>query len=167
MRKPQYTFEEFKARWPNMFKEVRCGFSLPKGWGPIVWKMCENLEGMSNQKEPWREDHTEPEPQVAQVKEKFGGLRFYTDNYTDSHDELISLVEAMSFYVCETCGTTHDVTTEGGWRLTLCGKCRKSRHRQRRWDDIKWAIRSRTPWYKFKSWRSRRAWKKRRERQAD
>jgi len=107
--------ERFRERWPSMFAQVYCGFSLPEGWETIVWKLCERLEKVA------------PETTVGQVKEKFGGLRFYVDNCTTEGLDTISFFERMSFYVCETCGTTQDVTSEGGWILTLCKECRNVR----------------------------------------
>lgn len=62
-------------------------------------------------------------PAAIQVKEKFGGLRFYVTGGTDKHYEMISMVEAMSYRVCEECGSMMDTTTYTmNWHSTLCPK---------------------------------------------
>lgn len=56
---------------------------------------------------------------AAQVKEKFGGLRFYVDGGDDEIYAMISFAEAMSYRMCEECGSPG--TTGGrGWIRTLC-----------------------------------------------
>lgn len=62
-------------------------------------------------------------PVASQVKEKFGGLRFYIDGGTERHHAYISFAEAMSYKICETCGTTTDVYQTTGWVHTTCVLC--------------------------------------------
>jgi len=71
----------------------------------------------------------------VQVKEKFGGLRFYIGPVIqDKADEVydaISEAESESFKTCEYCGTKENVTTKGpGWIKTLCNDCRKERSKK-------------------------------------
>ena len=57
--------------------------------------------------------------EAMQVKEKFGGLRFYYsggDNYIDG---VTSMAESMSYVTCEECGKP-GTQTSGGWIQTLC-----------------------------------------------
>ena len=56
---------------------------------------------------------------VAQVKEKFGGLRFYVDNADDYVRGAIEMAEMMSLRTCEVCGNRGRKHT-GGWIRTLC-----------------------------------------------
>jgi hypothetical protein len=67
------------------------------------------------------EEARERVPVAVQVKEKFGGLRFYVDRATDKHYGYITFAESMSYRTCEECGA------EGrhygiGWHRTLCDK---------------------------------------------
>ena len=67
------------------------------------------------------------EVEIAQVKEKFGGLRFYvTGDHSCSLAEFIEGAEKSSFSICEFCGQPG--TTKGrlgrGWLKTLCEPCR-------------------------------------------
>ena len=58
-------------------------------------------------------------PVAVQVKEKFGGLRFYVQAATDKHYNYISFAESMSYRTCEDCGAPGKRYT-GGWHRTLC-----------------------------------------------
>lgn len=61
---------------------------------------------------------------IVQIKEKFGGLRIHVINSNKKINQLIVETEELSFTVCEFCGTTENVTVEGGWIKTLCKTCR-------------------------------------------
>ena len=56
---------------------------------------------------------------ASQVKEKFGGLRFYTNGYTDVIGAMISIAESMSYRTCEVCGNPGR-SNNYGWISTLC-----------------------------------------------
>jgi hypothetical protein len=58
-------------------------------------------------------------PVASQVKEKFGGLRFYVQAATDKHYSYISFAESMSYRTCEECGNPGKTYTDG-WHTTLC-----------------------------------------------
>lgn len=58
-------------------------------------------------------------PVASQVKEKFGGLRFYVNAATDKQYAYISFAESMSYKTCEECGAPGKTYTDG-WHMTLC-----------------------------------------------
>lgn len=58
-------------------------------------------------------------PVASQVKEKFGGLRFYVTGATDKHYQYISFAESISYHTCEECGAPGKTYTDG-WYTTLC-----------------------------------------------
>ena len=58
-------------------------------------------------------------PVAVQVKEKFGGLRFYVQAATKEHYNYISFAESMSYCTCEECGAPGKRYTNG-WHVTLC-----------------------------------------------
>ena len=62
-------------------------------------------------------------PNITQVKEKFGGLRFYIDGGDDEIYGMIGLAESLSYRTCEFCGTTKDVGQTQGWIITCCKAC--------------------------------------------
>lgn len=67
---------------------------------------------------------------ASQVKEKFGGLRFYTNGYTDEVSGMIRMAEAMSYRTCEECGSPGR-SNSYGWISTLCDT-----HRLARGEDL-------------------------------
>ena len=71
-------------------------------------------------------------PQVVaeQVKEKFGGLRFYYRGGDDVIDGMLQMAESMSYVTCEECGSPAKSTT-GGWIVTMCQSCTDSREERR------------------------------------
>ena len=74
--------------------------------------------------------YIDPHYKIAQVKEKFGGLRYYVDlsihqgQDTARHiiEVLINHAESQSFSICENCGQLGKLTNSS-WRKTLCDSC--------------------------------------------
>jgi hypothetical protein len=69
--------------------------------------------------------------EATQVKEKFGGLRFYINGADDTVYGMITLAEHMSYGICEMCGTTENVTPTSGWIKYLCQKCKVERENKK------------------------------------
>lgn len=69
-------------------------------------------------------------PKAAQVKEKFGGLRFYMTIESDEITTLIREAEALSFKTCEECGQPGE-SRGASWVHTLCKNCDEN------WDKIR------------------------------
>ena len=65
------------------------------------------------------EEEASKVPVAVQVKEKFGGLRFYVQAATKEHYNYISFAESMSYRTCESCGAEGKTYTDG-WHRTLC-----------------------------------------------
>jgi CDGSH-type Zn-finger protein len=68
-------------------------------------------------------------PVASQVKEKFGGLRFYVQAATDEHYNYITFAESMSYRTCEVCGNPGKPYTDG-WHSTLCETHAKEQNRE-------------------------------------
>ena len=71
----------------------------------------------------------DPEYKIAQIKEKFGGLRYYVSLECDDSSReriynLINVVEHLSLVTCEECGQPGKITG-GVWIKTLCESCKK------------------------------------------
>jgi len=96
-------------------KQYKKFFPVGNGWRPLVEKLVDDIIKI------------DPTIEVTQVKEKFGGLRFYVSGASDEVYDLIEKAEKESYDICEECGTKENVTTKGSWLLTLCDKCRKER----------------------------------------
>ena len=65
------------------------------------------------------------EVEILQVKEKFGGLRFYVGSAPDGLNQLIWAAENYSFRICEECGESGKLRQDLDWALTLCDKHHK------------------------------------------
>jgi hypothetical protein len=75
----------------------------------------------------WRMPKEEiPQVIAAQVKEKFGTLRFYYSGGDDIIDGMVRMAESMSAVTCEECGSPGTRTT-GGWIRTLCETHKKEK----------------------------------------
>jgi hypothetical protein len=56
---------------------------------------------------------------VAQIKEKFGGLRFYYNGGDDEISGMVRMAESWADVACEECGAIGR-RRDGGWIRTLC-----------------------------------------------
>ena len=114
-------YEEFEKRmveaYPKMFAEPYGGFAVGPGWWPILEALCGQIQHHID----WKNKKTMIVPQVtvAQIKEKFGGLRFYYDGGDDAIDGMVRMAEAWAACSCETCGAPGE-RRSGGWIRTLC-----------------------------------------------
>ena len=61
---------------------------------------------------------------ISQLKEKFGGLRFYVDGVPEVVYKIVDDCEARSYTICEVCGATGKLRNTG-WLATLCDGCEK------------------------------------------
>lgn len=74
---------------------------------------------------------------VVQVKEKFGGLRFYYEGGDEHFAGMVEMAERLSFRICEACGAwatetriARDPETgepRGYWVATLCAEHHRMR----------------------------------------
>lgn len=67
---------------------------------------------------------------AAQVKEKFGTLRFYYNGGNEYIRGLTAMAEAISCRTCESCGAPA-TQTHGGWIKTICQSCQDSQEKRR------------------------------------
>ena len=94
------------------FDELFYGIETDDGWIPLLNELCKKLKNLNfNGK-------------VTQVKEKFGGLRFYVSSATNEQDEIINIYEKLSYSVCERCGRNGHLR-KNGWFRTLCNEHEK------------------------------------------
>lgn len=117
--------EDKKLMTPWELFGVECG----SGWNKLIMPLFEYIEQYNKDKD---DDH---KIVVLQCKEKFGGLRFYT-NFTDKTlGEMIDKAEDESYEICEWCGEKGKLRDDG-WMITLCDKCYdKWKHRFDKYKD--------------------------------
>jgi len=113
--------EALCAKYPEIFKDrhgdetntAMCwGFECGDGWYDLIDRTCARLMEISR-------GIIEPPPVASQVKEKFGGLRFYIDQGTDEHFDACFDAETESYSICETCGAPGKVRGKF-WLYTAC-----------------------------------------------
>ena len=109
--------KHMEERFPKMFSGKYGGFACGEGWWPILEKLCSNIQSHID----WKNKQSEIVPQVtvAQIKEKFGGLRFYYDGGDEQIRGMVQMAEAWADASCEECGAPGK-KREGGWIKTLC-----------------------------------------------
>lgn len=71
------------------------------------------------------EKYVSSHPRAAQVKEKYGTLRFYMTSSNEEINNYIQEAEKLSLITCEICGK--EGKSQGGWRDTLCKECNKGK----------------------------------------
>ena len=78
-----------------------------------------------------------PHPRASQVKEKFGGLRFYMTCGTDEIFDLIDEASEASYKTCEECASGDATQNDVGWIRTLCVPCRENydKIRAKKWEE--------------------------------
>lgn len=111
--------DSMEQRFPKMFEGKYGGFAVGAGWWPILQALCENIQHYLN----WKNKTSETVPQVIveQIKEKFGGLRFYYQGGDAEISGMVRMAEAWASHSCETCGVP-GTSRNGGWIRTLCDR---------------------------------------------
>ncbi len=88
------------------------GFECLSGW---TWLLDGTLQLIISQ----AKGH-DPEFEILQVKEKFGGLRIAYRGGNDSISAICDIAEISSVYVCEVCGQPGTNELLQGWQTTRC-----------------------------------------------
>ena len=121
--------QEFPAVFQNM--DSGAISSVPSGWYNILYNLCEELTPILNEeRSKITEDQEQPLFYVHQIKEKFGGLRFYfmmnTEN-TELHEniqKLIDIAEDKSYDTCQITGKVGKLCKKGRYYMTLSEEAR-------------------------------------------
>lgn len=130
-------YTEFKhsmeTKFPKLFPNPYGGFEIGEGWWPIVEALCNQIQHHIDQVDKRREyllsyspDDSpipDPIPQVVvdQVKEKFGGLRFYYHGGDEYIGGLVTMAESWASRTCEQCGNAGKLRGSS-WLYTACAE---------------------------------------------
>lgn len=113
--------KELVAIYPELFSDLaeRSNFRLfnfecGDGWFALL------KSGIEKIKEEYEKSGLKLK--VYQVKEKYGTLRFYLDQYTDAIQEIVEEMETQSERICEECGALGHISGLV-WVRTLCEEC--------------------------------------------
>jgi hypothetical protein len=124
-------YEEFSKRmeatYPKMFAQPYGGFAVSTGWWPIIENLCANIQSHID----WRikQGQNIAQVEVNQIKEKFGGLRFYYSGGDDEVSGMVRMAESWASVACEECGA-FGKRRSGGWVRTLCDHHEEERQEQ-------------------------------------
>ena len=125
---PEKTQELFD-RFPELYRgrskppteSLMCfGFECGGGWFNLLVGLSQRIDDLAKAAGLSGDDY----PEAVQVKEKFGGLRFYTNGVPDAVNNAIDEACERSLSICEVCGRPGR-QTGGGWIRTLCEDCEK------------------------------------------
>lgn len=137
-------FEELAKLYPELMEKSEIGehIGVDSGWFPIIDVLCgciysklqhaksklaaatqyprDDGNAYLNLTTQEVADELEALPVIAQIKEKFGTLRFYVHNGSDRVYDLIDFAEGMSAVTCEVCGKPGTLDKNSGWVKTHC-----------------------------------------------
>lgn len=110
--------QEIREIYPELYEDCT-SFTCGDGWHPILLQLTKDIKELGVD-----------DVRVVQVKEKFGGLRYYTYSVDKRVEGLIRVAENKSLHTCEWCGSK-EVETQAsvaGWIRTLCHECSVKAH---------------------------------------
>ena len=123
--------KDLESKYPKMFASPYGGVAVGEGWWPIIQALCSQIQAHVDWRNETRERLLKENPYnskipdhvrqvvVTQIKEKFGGLRFYYEGGDDMIDGMVRMAESWAARTCETCGNPGR-SRSGGWIRTLC-----------------------------------------------
>jgi hypothetical protein len=127
-------------KFPKLYTEGRENtpfslfqFECDDGWFRIILWLSRYLQSYIDQQNEYSAKYPDrylpvKQIKVVQVKEKFGTLRYYVDGGNENTQNVISFVEYISGYICETTGKTEDVGfNKKGWIKTHHNSLAKSK----------------------------------------
>jgi rubrerythrin len=127
--------ERLKKKYPTILRDtdkpatVSCmafGLAVGDGWYALLDKLMADIMAQPSG----------DEVVALQIKEKFGGLRFYYNHGTEEIHKLIDKAENDSYHICEECGLVSEepLTTHNGhgWIVTLCANHYEERYGQQK-----------------------------------
>jgi len=127
--------KHFIKKYPKIFRDMygpmdktcmHWGIECGAGWWLLIDTLCANIQNYIDNCNNYPIEGKDPIPQLVahQIKEKFGTLRYYHEGGDDYCDGMISMAEALSYWICENCGSMSVETGRTpGWIQSLCPKC--------------------------------------------
>jgi hypothetical protein len=126
--------QKLMNKYPELFHkkedgslECLCGVWVPEGWETIVDELCGCIHDYTTK--TYRLKNGEkvypPAVKIDQIKEKFGGLRFYYFGGDDQVDGMVTFASYLASKTCEVSGEKGELCSNRGWYKTLSPKIRE------------------------------------------
>jgi len=145
------TLKELIEKHPLIFQQYEgnpggVNWHVPNAWIPVIDNLCGAIQSYINtyrrskpnpayvEGSEWVADDITTHKYVSiapnqvtctQMKEKFGGLRFYINGGDDYVEGMIHMAEYMCENMCQYCGTKENLGITGGWITICCKECSK------------------------------------------
>ena len=126
---------EVQEKFGGWVEGAYCGWHVGPGWQEILYTLCKHIEDTLKRYGLEKTDFI-----VAQVKEKFGGLRFYHEwadmtertegirNRAELAEEdiiaQVRIAEQASVTTCEDCGKPGVLDNSNYWIKCRCPECK-------------------------------------------
>ena len=104
------------------------GIACNDGWYNLLDVLCGNIQNHLQNLNRGKVADQQLVCEAVQVKEKYGGLRFYITGGDDYIKGLIGMTESMSYKTCSVCGNKSNPSKGRGWIYTLCSHCKKKKY---------------------------------------
>lgn len=99
-------------RFPALKGIEHHGMAIGNGWHDLLEQLLLDIERLN------------PTGfKILQIKEKFGGLRFYfqvNPEFQDAVNEMVAQAERVAEATCEVCGEPGELRVDRPWLKTLC-----------------------------------------------
>lgn len=118
--------KQLQQKYPELFKNLdgepnltalAFGLECEDGWYDLIDELCKDIQ-------TYVVSENKKQPIITQLKEKFGGLRFYCSNKDDYILKRIKEAEEKSLTICEICGSPEGVLDRKGWWKVKCINCK-------------------------------------------
>lgn len=123
------SLDKLLEKYPEIFRgtttrdgtKIDFYFECDDGWYDIIDVLCACIKNENEicAARANREGEEFVPVIAAQVKEKFGGLRFYVYGHDDRISGMIKMAESMSYRTCEVCGKPGQLRSYA-WVKTHC-----------------------------------------------
>ncbi len=109
-------YHRWQERDMSQVWQTRQDFECGDGWFELLWQLSAQLEVLIAKLPNSEQDAYTP----TNIKEKFGGLRFYMTRLTPEMDRAIREAERQSIHTCEQCGKPGMRLVQDKLILTRC-----------------------------------------------
>lgn len=109
------SYSALYARWPKILAPEgrKVSLGIEAGWNTLIDELCLQLQY-------YTDNEGAPQVEARQIKEKFGGLRFYVGKAHAVQHAVIRFAEGLSYRTCETCGAVGQLYDKNDWFSTKC-----------------------------------------------